>query len=35
VGRGALAISVEDPEVAAQAISRRGYKVLTQGDIAR
>ncbi|HVW21550.1 MAG TPA: acetolactate synthase [Opitutaceae bacterium] len=34
-GRGALAISVEDPEVAAQAVSRRGYKVLTQGDISR
>jgi hypothetical protein len=34
-GRGAIAINVEDPEIAAQAISRRGLKILTQTDISR
>ncbi|MDP3069218.1 MAG: acetolactate synthase [Opitutaceae bacterium] len=34
-GRSALAMHVEDSEVAAQALARRGYRVLTQHDIAR
>jgi hypothetical protein len=34
-GRSALAVSVEDADVAAQALNRRGFKVLTQRDIAR
>ncbi len=34
-GKGALAISVEDAEVAAQAAGHRGFKVLTQSDISR
>ena len=34
-GKAALAISVEDPDVAAQSVFQRGYKVLTQGDISR
>ena len=34
-GRCALAMHVEDPDVAAQALTRRGYRVLTQCDIAR
>ncbi len=34
-GRAALVISIEDPETAAQALNRRGFKVLTQGDISR
>ena len=34
-GRAALAINVEDADVAAQALNRRGFKVLTQRDIAR
>ena len=34
-GRCALAMNVEDADVAAQALTRRGYRVLTQGDIAR
>jgi len=34
-GKAALALSVEDPDVAAQAVSQRGYKVLSQGDISR
>ncbi|MCF7689726.1 MAG: acetolactate synthase [Cephaloticoccus sp.] len=33
--RSALAINVEDPDIAAQALNQRGYKVLTQGDISR
>ena len=33
--RAALAISVEDADVAAQALGARGFKVLTQRDIAR
>lgn len=34
-GRAALAVSVEDADVAAQALNRRGFRVLTQRDIAR
>lgn len=34
-GRAALAINVEDADVAAQALNRRGFRVLTQRDIAR
>jgi hypothetical protein len=34
-GHGALAINVEDPEEAARALTRRGYRVLTQGEISR
>jgi hypothetical protein len=33
--RSALAINVEDPEIAAQSLNQRGFKVLTQGDISR
>ena len=33
--RAALAISVEDADVAAQALNSRGFRVLTQRDIAR
>ena len=33
--RSALAISAEDPEIAAQALSKRGFKVLQQSDISR
>lgn len=31
----ALAINVEDPDVAAQALNNCGFRVLTQGDISR
>ncbi len=34
-GKAAFAINVEDSDVSAQALSQRGYKVLTQGDISR
>ena len=34
-GRAALAVNVEDADVAAQALNRRGFKVLTQRDISR
>lgn len=34
-GRCALAINVEDDDVAAQSLSKRGYRVLTQRDISR
>lgn len=34
-GRAALAVNVEDADVAAQALGQRGFKVLTQRDIAR
>jgi hypothetical protein len=34
-GRSALAINAEDIDIAAQALNRRGYRVLTQRDIAR
>jgi hypothetical protein len=33
--RCALAINVEDPDVGAQSLHHRGFKVLTQADIAR
>ena len=33
--RSAIAISAEDPDIAAQALSQRGFKVLQQGDISR
>jgi hypothetical protein len=34
-GKAALALSVEDPDVAAQSVAQRGYKVLSQADISR
>lgn len=34
-GKYALAINVEDADVAAQALGKHGYKVLTQRDISR
>jgi hypothetical protein len=34
-GRYALVLNVEDSDVAAQALGRRGFKVLTQRDISR
>jgi hypothetical protein len=34
-GKSAIAVNTEDSEVAAQALSQRGFRVLTQGDIAR
>jgi hypothetical protein len=34
-GRSALAINVEDSDVAAQALNKRGFRVLTQRDISR
>ncbi len=34
-GRSALALNVEDPDVAAQSLSQRGFKILTQTDISR
>lgn len=34
-GRAALAINAEDGDVATQAISKRGFRVLTQRDISR
>jgi hypothetical protein len=34
-GRSALAFNAEDEDVAAQALSTRGFRVLTQRDIAR
>jgi len=34
-GRTALAINVEDSEVAAQSLGQRGFKVVTQSDISR
>ena len=33
--KAALALNVEDPDIAAQAMGKRGYKVLTQTDISR
>ncbi len=33
--RSAIAFSAEDPETAAQALGRRGFKVLEQSDISR
>ncbi len=34
-GRGALAINAEDADVAAQSLSQRGFRILTQSEIAR
>jgi hypothetical protein len=34
-GRGALAINAEDADVAAQSLSQRGFRVLSQSEIAR
>ncbi len=34
-GRSAVAINVEDEDIAAQALNKRGFRVLTQTDIAR
>ena len=34
-GKAALALNVEDPEVAAQALNHRSIRVLTQHDISR
>jgi len=34
-GRSAIAINAEDTDVAAQALNQRGFRVLTQRDIAR
>lgn len=34
-GRAALAINAEDTDVAAQSLAQRGFRVLTQRDIAR
>ncbi|MCW5549449.1 MAG: acetolactate synthase [Opitutaceae bacterium] len=34
-GKSALAINAEDSDIGAQALSRRGYRVLTRHDIAR
>jgi hypothetical protein len=33
--KGALVINVEDADVASQALSQRGFKILNQGDISR
>lgn len=33
--RSALAINTEDPDIAAQALANRGFKVLQQSDISR
>jgi hypothetical protein len=33
--RGGLVINVEDADVASQALSQRGFKILNQGDISR
>lgn len=34
-GKAALAVNAEDADIAAQALNQRGYRVLTQTDIAR
>lgn len=34
-GKTALALSVEDADIAAQALSTRGFRILTQSDISR
>jgi hypothetical protein len=34
-GRSALALNVEDSDIAAQALSTRGFRILTQSDISR
>lgn len=34
-GKSALALNIEDPDIAAQALAKRGIKVLSQRDISR
>jgi hypothetical protein len=34
-GKSGLALNIEDADVAAQSLSSRGYRILTQGDISR
>jgi len=34
-GKGALAVHLEDPELAAQALNRHQHRILSQGDISR
>lgn len=34
-GKSALALSIEDPDIAAQSFTNRGIKVLSQRDISR
>jgi hypothetical protein len=34
-GRSALALNVEDSEIAAQALANQGFRILTQSDISR
>ncbi len=34
-GKSALALNIEDPDIAAQALAKRGLKVLSQRDISR
>jgi hypothetical protein len=34
-GKAALAINVEDADIAAQSLDKRGFKTLTQTDISR
>jgi hypothetical protein len=34
-GKSALALSVEDSDIAAQALGTRGFRILTQSDISR
>ena len=34
-GKSAIVLNVEDPEVAAQSVNHRGFKVLTQRDVSR
>lgn len=34
-GKSAIVLNVEDPEIAAQSVHTRGFKILTQKDIAR
>ena len=34
-GKSGLAVNAEDDDVASQALSKRGYRVLTQRDISR
>lgn len=34
-GKSAVAVNVEDEDIAAQSLSQRGYRVLTQRDISR
>lgn len=34
-GKSAIVLNVEDPEIAAQSVHHRGFKILTQQDVAR